>query len=184
VISWLDKQPVASVIYIAFGSAIRLPPSAIETVAHALSNHSFIWSLKTKLSLPLSLKNLDSNRQLILEWTPQRAILAHPSISFFFSHGGWNSLIEGMLHGQAILAWPFFADQFDNTLQLVDMGIAEQVSTDLQSDIEHMFTNRSYATRAKQIQKMVINAQEITSKEQIADIVRLISNEEKEHDEF
>ncbi|CAF4097406.1 unnamed protein product, partial [Adineta steineri] len=78
IIDWLDKQPISSVIYISFGSVARLPPTAIDIVARALLNHSFIWSLKTKTSLPSSLNNLDSNRQLILEWTPQRAILSHP----------------------------------------------------------------------------------------------------------
>jgi UDP:flavonoid glycosyltransferase YjiC (YdhE family) len=153
-------------------------------LAKSLSPYSFIWSLKTKVSLPSSLINLDSHHQLILEWTPQRAILAHPSISFFFSHGGWNSLMEGMLHGKAILAWPFFADQFDNVQQLVDMGMARQVSDNLQIDIENMLINNSYTNKAKQIQQMVIKARESSSKEQIAEIVQLISNKEEQHDEL
>jgi UDP:flavonoid glycosyltransferase YjiC (YdhE family) len=128
--------------------------------------------------------NLDTHRQLVLEWTPQRAILAHPSISFFFSHGGWNSLLEGMLHGKAILVWPFFGDQFDNAEQVVDMGIARQVSDNLQMDIENMLINSSYKNKAKQIQQMVIEARESSSKKQIADIVQLISNKEEEHDEL
>ncbi len=129
--------------------------------------------------------NLDSHRQLVLEWTPQRAILAHPSISFFFSHGGWNSLLESMLNGKAVLVWPFFADQFDNAQQLIDMGLARQVSEDLQIDIEHMLMNNSYTNKAKQIQKLVIKARESSSKEQIANIVQFILNKQLEqHDEL
>jgi UDP:flavonoid glycosyltransferase YjiC (YdhE family) len=128
--------------------------------------------------------NLDSNRQRVLEWTPQRAILAHPSVSFFFSHGGWNSLMEGMLHGKAILIWPLFADQFDNALHLAEMGMARQVSANIQMDIEHMTTNTSYTDKAKQIQQMVIQAREHRSKEQIADIVQFISNKQTEHNEL
>ncbi|CAF3693049.1 unnamed protein product [Adineta steineri] len=179
IIDWLDKQPVASVIYIAFGSIIRLPPYTIDSVAHAVSNYSFIWSLKIKTSFPSSLMNLDSNRQLVLEWVPQRAILSHPSISFFFSHGGWNSLLESMFHGKALLVWPFVADQFDNALQLIDMGMACQVSDNLQTNIEHMSNNNSYSSKAKEIQQIVIKAQEKTSKEQIIDIVQLMSNNRK-----
>jgi len=128
--------------------------------------------------------NLDSTRQLVLKWTPQRTILAHSSVAFFFSHGGWNSLLEGMIHGKAMLIWPFFGDQFSNALQIVEMGLARQVSNDLQSDIEHMLTNTSYANRAKQTQQMVIKARETSSKEEIADIARLITNKEKDHNEL
>ncbi|CAF0850306.1 unnamed protein product [Adineta steineri] len=184
IIDWLDKQPVVSVIYIAFGSIIRLPPYTIDSVAHTLSNYSFIWSLKIKTSFPSSLMNLDSNRKLVLEWVPQRAILSHPSISFFFSHGGWNSLLESMFHGKALLVWPFVADQFDNALQLIHMGMACQVSDNLQTDIEHMLNNNSYSSKAKEIQQIVIKAQEKTSKEPIIDIVQLMSNNRKKHDEF
>ncbi|UJR17642.1 hypothetical protein I4U23_004538 [Adineta vaga] len=184
IIDWLDKQPTASVIYIAFGSVARIPSNAIDIIAHALSHHSFIWSLKTKQTLPSSLDNIDPDRQLILEWTPERAILSHPSIAFFFSHGGWNSLLESMLHGKAILVWPFFADQFDNALQVVDMGMARQVSNNLEYDIEHMFNNHSYSNKAKEVQQLVIQARENTSKEQIVDIVRLISNHRQLYDEL
>ncbi len=156
----------------------------MEILAKALSSYSFIWSLKTEMPLPSSLMNFDSHRQVILEWTPQRAILAHPSVSFFFSHGGWNSLLEGMLHGKAILVWPFFADQFDNAEQLIDLGMARQVSIQLQVDIESMLTNESYTIKAKEIQQLVLEARKSSSKEQIADIIRFISNKQKHHDEF
>ena len=182
--NWLDKQSVGSVIYIAFGSLIRLPLSAIDTIGKALSSYSFIWSLKTNGPLPVSLMNLNSNHQLILEWAPQRAILAHPSISFFFSHGGWNSLMEGMIQGKSMLVWPLFADQFDNAQHLVDLGIARQVSNNLQIDIEHMLLNNSYTIKAKQIQPMVIKAQESTSKQEIADIIKHISNKTQQHNEL
>ncbi|CAF0864046.1 unnamed protein product [Adineta steineri] len=184
IIDWLDKQPISSVIYISFGSVARLPSTTIDIVARALSHHSFIWSLKTKTSLPSSLNNLDSNRQLILEWTPQRAILSHPSVAFFFSNGGWNSLLESMLNGKPILVWPFFGDQFDNALQVIELGIARQVSNNLQDDIEHMLSNNSYSNKAKEVQQLVIQARENASKEQIINIAQLISNNPKEHDEL
>jgi UDP:flavonoid glycosyltransferase YjiC (YdhE family) len=153
-------------------------------IAKALSPYSFIWSLKTEVSLPSSLTNLDSHRQLVLEWTPQRAILAHPSISLFFSHGGWNSLMEGMINGKAILVWPFFADQFENAQHIVHIGMARQVSDNLQRDIEQMLMNNSYTNQAKQIQQMVLKARDNDSKEEIAAIVQVLSKKEKTHAEL
>ncbi|CAF0954716.1 unnamed protein product [Adineta ricciae] len=184
IIDWLDKQPIGSVIYIAFGSIANLPTNVIDSVACALKHHSFIWSLKTKSALPPSLHNLDSDHQLIVDWAPQRAILSHISVAFFFSHGGWNSLLESMIHGKVLLVWPFFADQFDNALQVVDMGVGRQVSYNLTDDIQHMLLNGSYAKRAKEVQELVIDARENTSKKQILDIVRLISKNQHEYDEL
>ena len=140
--------------------------------------------MKTTAALPFSLTNLDSNRQLVLEWVPQRAILAHPSISFFFSHGGWNSLLESVLHGKAVLVWPFFTDQFDNALQLIDMGMARQVSTNLPVDIRQMLNNQSYSKKAEEVQQLVSQAREHISKEQIIDIVQFNSNSQKEQNEL
>ncbi|CAF1376879.1 unnamed protein product [Adineta ricciae] len=184
IIDWLDKQSTGSVIYIAFGSIANLPANAIDSVACALKHHAFIWSLKTKSALPPSLHNLDSVHQLIVDWAPQRAILSHSSVAFFFSHGGWNSLLESMLYGKALLVWPFFADQFDNALQVVDMGVGRQVSYNLTDDIQHMLLNGSYAKRAKDVQQLAIDARENTSKKQILDIVRLISKNQQEHNEL
>lgn len=89
-----------------------------------------------------------------------------------------------MLHGKALLSWPFFADQFDNTLQVIDMGIARQVSQNLQNDIEHMFNNNTYSNRAKEIQKLVIHIQNNTAKEQIINIARFTSNNQQKYDEL
>ncbi|CAF4106738.1 unnamed protein product [Adineta steineri] len=89
-----------------------------------------------------------------------------------------------MLNGKPILVWPFFGDQFDNALQVIEIGIARQVSNNLQDDIEHMLSNNSYSNKAKEVQQLVIQARENTSKEQIINIAQLISNNQKEHDEL
>ncbi|XXG48968.1 hypothetical protein AAC387_Pa02g3276 [Persea americana] len=67
-------------------------------------------------------------RGLVLQsWVPQAVILAHVAIGGFVSHCGWNSILESVL----AWAWPLYAEQRHNALQLVrDYGLAVELSVD------------------------------------------------------
>ena len=182
-IQWLDEQPDASVIYIAFGSFIQLPPSMIASIAHALSQHSFIWALKAKQS-PAFVSYLNPRRQRVVDWSPQRAILAHPAVSLFLTHGGWNSLMEGMLAGKILLVWPIIADQLSNAERILQWGMARQMSGDLKNDIEEMLGNSTYADKAKEVQQTLTEARTIDSKEQIQQIARLARATNHRHEDM
>lgn len=39
-------------------------------------------------------------------WVDQQAILQHPSVGWFLSHGGWNSISESMAQGIPMILWP------------------------------------------------------------------------------
>ncbi|KAH8374726.1 hypothetical protein KR200_004614 [Drosophila serrata] len=58
---------------------------------------------------------------------PQQAILAHPNVKVFISHGGILSIIEAAHYGKPVLGMPMYLDQFRNLDVLQDEGIALQV---------------------------------------------------------
>ncbi|KAH8374725.1 hypothetical protein KR200_004615, partial [Drosophila serrata] len=59
---------------------------------------------------------------------PQQAILAHPNVKVFISHGGMMSTIEAAYYGKPVLGMPVFFDQFRNLEVLLEDGAALQVS--------------------------------------------------------
>ncbi|CAO3613283.1 unnamed protein product [Cunninghamella blakesleeana] len=61
----------------------------------------------------------------VINWAPQVAILLHPSVEVFVSHGGANSITESLYTGNRLIIYPFFGDQEGNGNQLTKAGVAE-----------------------------------------------------------
>ncbi|KAI9008820.1 hypothetical protein CLU79DRAFT_800131 [Phycomyces nitens] len=47
----------------------------------------------------------------LLKWAPQYAILQHPSVIMFLTHGGAGSLHEALFAGKRLVVYPFSGDQ-------------------------------------------------------------------------
>ncbi|XP_058070360.1 UDP-glycosyltransferase 83A1-like [Magnolia sinica] len=127
-LSWLDKQPSCSVIYVAFGSFTVFDQCQFQELALGLelSGHPFLWVVRPDLTdgssdaYPDGFKERVADRSLIVGWSPQQKVLAHPSIGCFLSHCGWNSTMEGLSNGVPFLCWPYFTDQFLNKTYISD----------------------------------------------------------------
>lgn len=135
--SWLDKCEDHSVVYVCFGSQAVLTNEQMEALTMALekSGVKFIISVKGATKghkesdkygrIPPEFEALvaEGGRRrgiLIKGWAPQVLILRHPATGAFLSHCGWNSVLEGIVAGVPILAWPMGADQFSNATLIVD----------------------------------------------------------------
>ncbi|KAF0907376.1 hypothetical protein E2562_015868 [Oryza meyeriana var. granulata] len=132
-LSWLDKQPPSSVLYISFGTTSTLRGEQIRELAAAVrgSNQRFIWVLRdadradmnTREEAVLGARRLaEATAELgeaiargvgvvVTGWAPQLQILAHGATAAFMSHCGWNSVMESLSHGKPVLAWPMHSDQ-------------------------------------------------------------------------
>lgn len=114
-IPWLDKQKVASVAYVSFGSFATLPPDELVALAEALeaTKVPFIWSLKdhSKMHLPNGFLDRTKLHGIVVPWAPQLEVLAHGAVGVFMTHCGWNSLLESIAGGVPMICRPFFGDQ-------------------------------------------------------------------------
>ncbi|KAE8697484.1 putative UDP-Glycosyltransferase superfamily protein [Hibiscus syriacus] len=128
-LQWLDQQPPASVIYVAFGSFTIFDEIQFQELALGLelANRPFLWTVREDITkgkhhvYPQGFIERVGNRGKMVSWAPQGAVLEHSSIACFISHCGWNSTIEGVSNGVPFLCWPYFADQFLNESYICDI---------------------------------------------------------------
>ncbi|KAI3968518.1 hypothetical protein MKX01_007828 [Papaver californicum] len=129
---WLDKHEDGSVVYVSFGTQAEVSDLQLDEVINGLemSNHPFIFVVRSKMwVLPDGLEGKLKGKGLVVrEWVNQRRILSHKAIGGFFSHCGWNSLLESISCQVPILAWPMMAEQTLNARIVVDgFGIGLKV---------------------------------------------------------
>ncbi|CAA0814694.1 UDP-glycosyltransferase 76F1 [Striga hermonthica] len=123
-ISWLDKQPRDSVIYVSFGSIAAIEEKDFVEVAWGLadSKHPFLWVVRPGLvkgsdwlePLPKNYFEMVNGQGYIVKWAPQMKVLSHPSVGAFWTHCGWNSTLESVCEGVPMICSPCFTDQLVN----------------------------------------------------------------------
>lgn len=123
--TWLDAQPLKSVIYVSFGSMVTCTREQIIEFWHGLvnSNKLFLWVIRPdsvtgkdgRSQIPAELSAGTKDKGYMVEWAPQEEVLAHPAVGAFLTHSGWNSTIESIIAGVPMICWPYFADQQVNS---------------------------------------------------------------------
>ncbi|KAD6796532.1 hypothetical protein E3N88_07428 [Mikania micrantha] len=124
-LSWLDKHPSNSVLYVSFGSVVRVKKSQFLEIAWGLanSNQPFLWVVRPGSiegsewleHLPDGfLESIVEGKGYISKWAPQQDVLAHPATGGFWTHSGWNSTLESICEGVPMICSPSFGDQLPN----------------------------------------------------------------------
>ncbi|KAH7415653.1 hypothetical protein KP509_14G055700 [Ceratopteris richardii] len=130
-LQWLNKQPVSSVIYIALGTVCHLSTSEMHALALGLEacGHRFLWVIRQDEAsaanselLPdgFYARTVAGGRGCIMTWVPQEEVLHHTSVGAFFSHCGWNSILESIWEGIPIVACPIAMEQRSNAKYIVE----------------------------------------------------------------
>lgn len=170
-LKWLDDQPRGSVLFVSFGSGGTLSKAQFNELALGLemSEQRFIWVAKTPDDdsasgsyfgirgkqkggvfdyLPDGFLGRIAGRGFLVgqSWAPQVEILRHGSTAGFLTHCGWNSVLEGVVNGVPLIAWPLFAEQKLNAVML---------SEDLKVGLRPPEGDENGLVRRKEIAKMV-----------------------------
>ncbi|KAG1328255.1 UDP-glycosyltransferase 74E2-like [Cocos nucifera] len=124
---WLDSQPSKSIIYVSFGSMAALSPDQMVELAFGILNSSkcFLWVVRSSESSKLPenfMRDLSSERGLMVSWSPQMEVLSHAAIGCFLTHCGWNSIVEAISLGVApMVGVPQWTDQPMNAKYIEDV---------------------------------------------------------------
>uniref|UniRef100_A0A8R7JV63 Anthocyanidin 5,3-O-glucosyltransferase n=1 Tax=Triticum urartu TaxID=4572 RepID=A0A8R7JV63_TRIUA len=146
---WLEAQPLASVVFLCFGSAGFSTAAQAHEVAHGLerSGHRFLWVLRGPPAPDTPLQPTDADLGELLPegflertkgkglvWptkAPQKEILGHAAVGGFVTHCGWNSTLESLWFGVPMVPWPLYAEQHLNAFTLVAYtGVAVAMEVD------------------------------------------------------
>jgi len=142
-LTWLNNQLPNSVLYVSFGSGGTLSQDQINELALGLelSGKKFLWVVRAPNEssdssylkpqkdndhdplkfLPSRFTDRTKEQGFVAPyWAPQVEILSHNAIGGFLSHCGWNSILESIMNGMPIIAWPLFAEQRMNAVVLSD----------------------------------------------------------------
>ncbi|KAF6165133.1 hypothetical protein GIB67_000717 [Kingdonia uniflora] len=155
-LNWLNQQPDRSVIYVAFGSITIFDKTQFQELAMGLelSGQPFLWVVRPDFinglcdTYPDGYQARVGTRGKIVEWAPQQNVLAHPSISCFVSHCGWNSTMEAVSNGVRFLCWPYYADQFLNQSYICDVW---RVGTRLTADDSGIIRGEEIKEKVKKL---------------------------------
>ncbi|XP_077223202.1 UDP-glycosyltransferase 83A1-like isoform X2 [Tasmannia lanceolata] len=174
-LSWLDKHPPHSVIYVAFGSFTVFDHRQFHELALGLelSGRPFLWVVRPDLTggpnrptdaYPDGFLERVADRGRMVGWSPQQKVLAHTSLACFVTHCGWNSTMEGLTNGVPLLCWPYFADQFLNRSYISDVwkvGLGLNQDSDgiiskeeIKKKLEELLSDGGIRTRASELKEM------------------------------
>ncbi|XP_047333766.1 hydroquinone glucosyltransferase-like [Impatiens glandulifera] len=141
-LDFLNAQPDSSVLFVSFGSGGTLSYDQFIELALGLelSGQRFIWVIRSpsdtsdaaylnggKSDNPLAflpdgyLDRVKERGFLVPSWAPQAEILEHGSTGGFLTHCGWNSILESVANGVALIAWPLYAEQKMNAVTVTNV---------------------------------------------------------------
>ncbi|CAJ1963531.1 unnamed protein product [Sphenostylis stenocarpa] len=176
---WLDTQESSSVVYIGFGSELKLSQQDLTELAHGieLSGLPFFWALKNlkegELELPAGFEERTKDRGIVWKsWAPQLKILAHGAIGGCMSHCGSGSVIEKLHFGHVLVTLPYLLDQALFSRVLEEKKVAIEVG---RNEKDGSFTRDSVA---KTLRFAIVDEEGSTLRNNAKEMGKVFSSEE------
>ncbi|XP_025017716.1 uncharacterized protein LOC112538463 [Tetranychus urticae] len=117
------KGKPGKLIYVSMGTVVSAVRQLMEMIVSPLakSPHRFVVSTGVYGGALELHDNMWGDKYI-----NQIALL--PKVDLFITHGGTNSLIEGLAAGKPLIVIPQFGDQPDNAQRVVDLGLGARIN--------------------------------------------------------
>ena len=172
---WLMNKPDKSVVYISMGSLYVLDKKGGQAFLEGVmnTNLSLLWSLRRSNQWILEGLDVDPDRVLISDWTPQVSVLGSEAIHSAILHGGFMGLAEALWNGVPMLAVPQMPEQLFNAgrVHYNDLGIYidhDALSSAKITESLKALDTGEYRNKVAKLQKVLRMAESV---ERAADLV-------------
>lgn len=169
-LEWLEGRRPGSVVYVNYGSITVMTNEQLVEFAWGLANckYDFLWVIRSDLVkgdaavLPEEFLKETREKGLLASWCPQEAVLSHPAVGGFLTHSGWNSTIESISAGVAMLSWPFFAEQQTNCrYACTEWGIGMEIDSNVKrEEVEGLIRELMGGEKGREMRKKVMEWKE------------------------
>ncbi|WCJ17879.1 UDP-Glycosyltransferase superfamily protein [Euphorbia peplus] len=120
-IKWLNSQPENSVLYVSMGSYLSVSKTQMEEFVAGIFDSRVRCLFVSRGEKVVFKEDVeDDHTRLVVPWCDQLRVLNHSSTGGFWTHCGWNSILEAASSGTPVLASPIFTDQVPNSKQIVE----------------------------------------------------------------
>ncbi|XP_062122128.1 UDP-glycosyltransferase UGT5-like [Drosophila sulfurigaster albostrigata] len=148
------------VILMTLGTELRSCDLSTETLSIILKTFEslpqrIIWKFEGNKRPNIS-RNIYMN-----EWLPVQALLAHPNVRLFISHGGILGTLEAAYYAKPVLGMPLFFDQIRNMDRMNEAGAAIIVDIlkltrhDFESAIKQLLDHPKYWHNAQTLSQRI-----------------------------
>lgn len=147
-------------IYFSMGSNIKstmFGPGVLEELFQVFAEFKGVRVLFKGEAENAKVLQSYSNNTLIQAWYPQEAIISHPNLRVFITHGGLLSTTESVYHGVPLIGIPVFGDQQMNMENAASAGygvkidLASLSGNTLREAIKKVLYDPQYAQVAKTV---------------------------------
>jgi hypothetical protein len=185
--NFLDSLP-APIVYVSFGSEpwffpVETLAELLEGIEHSLKKFggSIVIAMRPEIQKihggTEALKKKLPESVHVLGWINQEMVLAHPNVRVFVTHGGLQSVSEGLLNLVPMLVIPQFGDQPSNAARIQENGLglftidSEITRARIASQISQLLTDQSFGENLKK--HFIINRRGYPPEKQAADVIEM-----------